>query len=164
MKNLILFLFLVATHWAVAQTTITSPDGLKNWLPASLLGFSADVDSYGAELSQDNAPYFLAAKKYTKGSSVLSIVIFDYRKPSERLQSAVSTWTQDKKIDEEALFSAHSMVAGCKAQEFFDKKSKTSQLYLYYGTRYLITISSGTEDLSMLKTVAENLQPTKLAQ
>lgn len=163
MKNLLLFFFLVAAHGVVAQATISSPEDLKNWLPSTFLGFSADPDSYGAELTQDNAPYFLAAKKYTKGSSVVSIVVFDYRKPSERLEAVTKTWTPDKKTDEETLYSAHSMVAGCKAQEFFDKKSKTAQLYLYHANRYLITISSGTEDLSLLKTVAENLQPTRLA-
>ena len=162
MKNPILFLFLVASHWAVAQTTITSPDDLKNWLPATFLGFSADPDSYAAELTQDNRPYFLAAKKYTKESSVVSIVVFDYRKVSERIQNASNAWTLDKKIDEETIHSAHSMVAGCKAQEFFDKKSKTAQVYLYHANRYLITISSSTEDVSLLKTVAESLQPTKL--
>lgn len=163
MKNLILSFFLVISHLAVAQVTITSPEDLKNWLPSTFQGFAADQDSYGAELSQDNAPYFLAAKKYTKGSSVVSIVVFDYRKASERLEAVTKTWTQDKKTDEETLYSAHSMVAGCKAQEFFDKKSKTAQVYLYHANRYLITISSSTEDLSLLKTVAENLQPTRLA-
>lgn len=162
MKKLTFLLLFVATQGVFAQAAITSPEELKNWLPSILVGFTADADSYAAELTQDNVPYFLVAKKYTKGSAVVSVVVFDYRKVSERIQSATNTWAADKKIEEETLYSAHTMVAGCKAQEFVDKKSKTTQLYLYHANRYLITISSGTEDLSFLKTMAENLQPAKL--
>lgn len=162
MRKIALLVLLVATQELVAQTKIDSPIDLQNWLPASLLGFTADPDSYHAELTQDNAPYFVAAKKYTNGSVTMSIVVFDYRKSVERLQRTTDSWVQDKVSESEGIYSANAMIAGCKAQEFVDKNKKTSQLYLYHHNRYLITLSSTTEDVSLLKTAVETLQPTKL--
>lgn len=162
MRKIALVLLLIAAQQVSAQAKIDTPVDLQNWLPANLFGFMADPDSYHAELMQDNAPYFVAAKKYTKGSVTMSIVVFDYRKSVERLQRTADSWEQDKVIENEAIYSANAMVAGCKAQEFVDKNKKTSQLYVYHGNRYLITLSSTTEDVSFLKTVAEALQPTKL--
>lgn len=164
MKIFACLLVFVATQGVLAQTKIDSPVDLQNWLPASLLGFTAGADSYNAELSENNAPYFMAAKKYTKGNSNISIVVFDYRKSSERLQKTTDAWVKDKVGEDEGIYSASAMIAGCKAQEFVDKGKKTSQLYLYHNNRYLITLSSPTEDVSFLKSVAENLQPTRLSQ
>lgn len=164
MKIITLLLVFVAAQGVLAQTKIESSVDLQNWLPASLLGFTAGSDSYNAELSQDNAPYFIAAKKYSKGNSIMSIVVFDYRKSSERLQKTTDAWVKDKVSEDDGIYSASVTIAGCKAQEFVDKSKKTSQLYLYHNNRYLITISSASEDVSFLKTVAENLQPTRLSQ
>lgn len=164
MKILSLALLVVATQGVFAQAKIDSPEALKNWLPASVLGFEADPDSYSAELLQQNTPYFIAAKKYTKGSSIMSIVVFDYRTSSDRVKMALDAWEADKKNEDAGLYSANVMVAGCKAQEFVDKEKKSAQLYIYHQNRYLITLSSGTEDISFLKSVAENLKPTSLSQ
>lgn len=164
MRKIVLLFLFVAAHEVLAQTKIDSSVDLQNWLPTNLLGFVAEADSYNAELMQDNAPYFVAAKKYAKGNVTMSIVVFDYRKPSERLLQTTNAWVKDKVSNDEGIYSANVMIAECKAQEFIDKNKKTSQLYLYHHNRYLITISSTTEDAAFLKTVAENLQPTRLSQ
>lgn len=158
-----LALYLV-TQYAVAQLKIDSSEDLKNWLPETILEFKAETESYSAELAQDNTAYRVAAKKYAKGDLILSIVIFDYKEPSEKIKKATDAWEQNKRIDDPAIYSASSMIAGCKAQELIDKNKKTSQLYLYFADRYLITLSLTIEDSSLLKTVAENLHPMNLPQ
>lgn len=163
-KLFFLLLLLEYAHASQAQIKIDSPEALKNWLPTSLLGFAAEPESYSAELIQDNAPYFVAAKKYTKGSAVVNIVVFDYRKSSERIRSVTDFWSMGKEIDDALISSANAMVAGCKSQELVDKSKKSAQLYLYHADRYLITISSATEDVAFLKSVAENLRPTNLPE
>lgn len=155
-------LLLFCFSFTQAQSKIESTEELKNWLPSTLEGYTAETDSYAAELQQDGLPYFMAAKKYVKGNATLSVVIFDYRKVSERIRSITSDWDPNKRTDDDTIYSSNTMIDGCKAQELVDKTKKTALLYLYHADRYLLTISSSSENIDFLKTVAHNLPLTNL--
>jgi hypothetical protein len=145
-----------------AQLKIDSPADLSNWLPATVAGYTAAKDVYTAELSQDGAVYFITAKKYTAGAKTVSIVVFDYRGVSERIVKATSSCVLDKKYEDDAQFNSNSMVAGFKTVELYEKNKKTTQLYLYFADRYLITLSATAQNLDFLKQVAETLSPSTL--
>lgn len=163
MKRLVLLSMLLSYFVvASAQSKIESPEDLKNWLPSAINGYTAGADSYAAELQQDGSPYFMVAKKYTKGGNTISIVVLDYRKSSTRISNITSNWNPDKQSDDAALYSANTLIAGCKAQELVDKTKKTSQIYLYHADRYLVTISSPSEDITFLKTLATGLALSNL--
>jgi hypothetical protein len=165
MKNLSLLVFAIAIALkAYPQVSLKSPQDLKNWLPAEIAGYEAGKEDYSDELSQDGNSYFISAKKYTKGQSVISIVAFDYRKKSENITKATTLWEANKKMEDDKLYSINSMVAGCKAQETLDKAKNTAQLYLYYADRYLITLAATGENLDFLKTVAGSLPLTSLPE
>jgi hypothetical protein len=163
MRNLLVpILSIVVSMSAMAQQALRTPEDLKNWLPSEIPGYVADKDAYAAEQNQLGNTYFIAAKKFTKDQAVVSIVAFDYRKKSEQIEKSVALWALDKKMEDDKVYSINSMVAGCKAQETFDKIKNTAQLYLYHEDRYLITLTSTAENLEFLKTVAANLPLTSL--
>jgi hypothetical protein len=164
MKSLLVCIVLSITllNSAKAQLKIDSPADLSNWLPATVAGYVAAEDVYSAELSQDGAPYFITAKRYTAGAKTVSIVVFDYRKVSERITKATSSWVLGKKYEDDAQLTSNSMVAGCKTTELHDKAKNTTQLYLYCADRYLITVSATAENLDFLRQVAETLSPSTL--
>jgi hypothetical protein len=164
MKSLFVCIVLSTTLFnsAKAQLKIDSPSDLNKWLPPTVAGYTAAEDVYSAELNQDGAPYFITAKKYTAGDKAISIVVFDYRGVSNRIVKATSSWVLDKKYEDDAQLTSNSMVAGCKTTELYDKAKSTSQLYLYFADRYLITISATAENLDFLKQVAETLSPSAL--
>jgi len=163
MKNLfIVLLVITASVSAKAQVKIDSPSDLGNWLPTNLSGYDVDKNVYSAELSQDGAPYFITAKKYVSGEKVLSIVVFDYRKVSDRITKATTSWSLDKKHEDSNQRVSNRVIAGCKASESFDKAKNTSQVYLYCADRYLITLSATAENTDFLVQVAEKLSPTDL--
>ncbi len=164
MKSLFVCTVLSATLAvsANAQLKIDSPGDLSKWLPSTIVGYTAAQDVYTAELNEEEAPYFITAKKYTAGAKTVSIVVFDYRGVSNRITKATTSWVLDKKYEDEAQLTSNSLVAGCKTTELYDKNKKTTQLYLYFADRYLITLSATAENLDFLKQVAETLSPSTL--
>jgi hypothetical protein len=163
MKTLFNFVILfVITLPATAQLKIESHTDLRDWLPATLLGYNADENVYSAELKQDGEPYFMTAKKYQNGGKVLSIVAFDYRKTSERITKATASWSADRKYEDAKQRIADTMVAGCKANESYDKINNAAQMYIYKGDRYLITLSATAESTDFLAEVVQKLSPANL--
>jgi hypothetical protein len=163
MKNIVVLVFLCfGAIEALCQATIDSPADLKAWLASDVLGYKAEENAYAAELTQNNASYYMVAKRYAKNTSAVSIVVFDYRKQTDKITAATTSWKQDLRVEDDKQLFANSMVAGSTAFEQVDKATKNAQLLIYVAGRYLITLSSATESIESLKALAENLNISNL--
>jgi hypothetical protein len=163
MKKIVLFVCLLSSVARLnAQIKIESPSDLKNYLPHDLYGYVEDGNGYSAELKNEDGNYFVAAKKYSKAKQMLTIVAFDYRAASPQLSKVTSAFQLDKLVDDTDTYSLTSILLGCKTQELLNKKDNSAQIFLYCGNRFLITVSSASENLVFLKTIVEQINPTKL--
>jgi hypothetical protein len=158
MKNASLFfLLLFCVTIAQAQQEFQTHEDLKTWLPAELSGYIQEADNHSSEQQVQGSAYFIAAKQYKKATSVISVVIIDYRKSATAITTVTSAWEEGKAVDNDVIRSRNTTIDNNKAKEVFDKKSGASQLYVYYKDRYLITLSAKGDNLNLLKQVATNL-------
>lgn len=163
MRSLLTLLLLLSTIAHIqAQSGGSSTEKLKKWLPDNITGYVTDAETYAAELKRGDEPYYICAKKYNKGESSISIVVLDYINHTQSIQAKLASWVEGKKEENSAGSTFHTIIAGVKADEITDKTKNSTQLTLYYGNRYQITLSATTESSAFLKGVAENLQFSKL--
>lgn len=158
MKNIVVVSLLIFTfNSLMAQQELATPEDLKAWLPGELAGYVQDSDNHASEQQVQGSSYFIAAKQYKKADKSISVVIIDYRKNATEITSVTSAWEDGKEIDNGIIQSRNTSIANCKAKEVYDKKSNTSQVYLYRADRYQITLSTNGENLGLLKEMITNL-------
>lgn len=163
MKRTSIFIFLFFTVTILsAQQEFNTPEDLKAWLPDEIAGYTQDTDNHSSEQQLQGKVYFIAAKQYKKAQESISVVIIDYRTSSQAITSVTSAWEDGKEINNDLIQSKNITIGNNKAKEVYDKKNNSSQLYVYYGERYLITISTKSENIGLLKQVITNLPFSRL--
>ncbi|MCZ8215177.1 MAG: hypothetical protein O9262_03010 [Cyclobacteriaceae bacterium] len=163
MKNASLFfLLLFCVTIAQAQQEFQTHEDLKAWLPAELSGYIQDADNHSSEQQVQGSAYFIAAKQYKKATSVISVVIIDYRKSATAITAVTSVWEDGKAVENDVIQSRNITIDNHKVKEVYDKKNGSSQLYVYYKDRYLITLSAKGDNVNLLKQAATNLPFSRL--
>lgn len=163
MKSTGIFLLLFFTVTILsAQSEFKTPDELIAWLPQEVVGFTEDADNHSSEQQLQGKSYFIAAKQYKKASEAISVVIIDYRASVQIITAVTSVWEEGKVVDNELIQSKNTTIGANKVREIYDKKSDSSQLYVYHQDRYLVTVSMKGDNLSLLKQVITNLPFSRL--
>jgi hypothetical protein len=163
MKNATLFfLLLFGVTNLQAQQEFQTHEDLKAWLPDELSGYVQEADNHSSEQQLQGSTYFIAAKQYKKASTIINVVVIDYRKSATAITTITSVWEEGNAVENEIIQSRNTTIDNNKAKEVYDKKNGASQLYVYYKDRYLITLSAKGENGNLLKQVVTNLPLSRL--
>lgn len=157
---MLLFCLFSVFH-TVAQSLTEEEKALEQILPASFDDYKLDGLPMTVTSRSEDKPYSMSSKNYKKGSSAISIAIFDYKENPLLLKKYTSSWT-DQNVDDEKNAMSETRVEDFAAWQSYDKAAKDAQLYVNVKDRYLLFISGDNHSVDYLKSVAKLLKLRQL--
>jgi hypothetical protein len=161
MKRYFIFLLTILVTISYAQTLTQEEKALENWLPANIGEYELDGLPMTVTSKSSEKPYSMSSKNYKKGTSVLAIIIFDYKDNPALLKKYTSSWISSAE-DESKRSSSKLTVDELPAWESVDKKANTAQLYVNIKDRYLLFLSVTGNSPEFLRSAAKNLKLREL--
>ena len=144
-----------------SQSLTQEEKALEDWLPASIGEYKLDGAPMTVTSRSGEKPYSMSSKNYKKGSSVLGVIIFDYKNNPDLLKKYTSSWISSPPEDK-VKHSAKLTIDELPAWESVDKKENTAQLYINIKDRYLLFLSVSGNSAGFLRTAAKNLKLREL--
>lgn len=157
----ILFFLLLAPSLVFGQSQTEEEKALENILPSSFDDYKPDGVPMTVTSRSEDKPYTMSSKNYKKGTSSISIAIFDYRENPLLLKRYTSSWI-GQNVDDEKNAIAETKVDDFVAWQSYDKATKDAQLYVNVKDRYLLFISGDNHSVDYLKSVARLLKLRQL--
>jgi hypothetical protein len=158
---IVLFFGLSIILPGVAQTLTEEEKALEKILPVSFDDYKLDGLPMTVTSRSEDKPYSMSSKNYKKGTSTISIVIFDYKENPVLLKKYTSSWT-GQNVDDEKRAISETKVDDLIAWQSYDKIEKDAQLYVNVNGRYLLYISGDNHSVDFLKSVAKILKLRQL--
>jgi acid phosphatase class B len=156
----ILFLILILPVIGFSQTHTQEEKVLEDWLPSSFGEYKLDGSALSVT-SKSDQPYSMSSKVYKKGSSTLTVVIFDYMRNPELLKKYTSAWpteSYENETEQAEIVKQGDVVTFLT----YTRADKVSQLYAKIKDRYLLYISLNENAPQFLKRVEDELKPLQL--
>jgi hypothetical protein len=162
MRSLSLLFFLLITFCPVLAQSLTEEEkALEKILPVSFDDYKLEGLPMTVTSRSEDKPYTMSSKNYKKGSSTISIVIFDYKESPMLLKKYTSSWI-GQNVDDEKRAISETKVDDLVAWQSYDKIAKDAQLYVNVNSRYLLFISGDNHSVDYLKSVAKLMKLRQL--
>lgn len=111
--------------------------------------------------------FSMADREFKAGESTVKVSLIDYNGANEMYQgmSAMYSMGIEQEDDEKVLGPTTLKMKGVNGMETFYKKDGRAELALAVNGRFLLNLTAtGQKDLSLLKSVAEDMDLEKLAK
>lgn len=161
MKHAIVLVMFSSFLHAYGQTLQKEERALEDWLPTTIGEYKLDGEPLTVTSKLSNKPYSMSSKNYKKGTSVLIVVIFDYKDNPDLLKKSTESWSSIPGGDESKKTN-NLTIEDMPAWESTDEKNHTAQLYVNVKGRYLLHLSVTGNTSEFLKTVAKALKLRQL--
>jgi len=139
-RYLLFALFVFFLSNVSAQDKAINYKELQNLLPSSLNGYALDDDKDGANFDMNGMSYSMAAGRYIKGESNLTVTLMDYKGAAALYQASTMAWTSGMSYEDDNQKAQGVTFDGFSGWEVIEKNSNTAQLIVGYKERYLITV------------------------
>lgn len=145
-----------------SQTLTKEEKALEDWLPSSIGEYELDGLPLTVTSKSGEKPYTMSSKVYKKGTSTLTIVIFDYQKDPDLLKKYTASWSAAP-VDDDMQKANAVTIEELPGWESYSKKDNGSQVYVNIKGRYLLYLA-GKGSADFLKAVVAELKPRQLPQ
>lgn len=140
---------------------------LQQYLPTTVAGYTPG-ELKGQSQKMSGMAFSTAERTFTKGpDDEIEVSIIDYNGSNALYQGAAAMMSLGlEQEDDEHMMGPTSVKAdGVKGMDNFNKKEGSAEMTLAVGGRFLLTLKADKQkDMSLLKSVAEDMDLEKLAK
>lgn len=139
---------------------------LQQFLPTEVSGYTAGELS-GQSQKMSGMSFSMADREFTSGESTVKVSLIDYNGADEMYQglSAMYSMGLEQENDEKILGPSTLKMDNVTGMETFYKKDGRAEMSLAINGRFLLNLTADKQkDMSLLKSVAEDMDLEKLSK
>jgi hypothetical protein len=140
------------------QEKILSPEEIKKLIPDYLKGFNHDADVKAKLIKVGNIQYSMCEHRFSKGQRNVRVLLFDYKEALVMYNQATKEWRNFSEILSDSLTQRSIRMTNCTGWEFYDKRSKTSQVQLGIHDRFFLELRGEEVELEIINTYLDDFK------